>query len=339
MLLVCCATLCATAAQAGTISTPVALELALTVDVSGTIDDTEFEMQKQAYAAAFRDPDVIASIESMGGIAVTLIYWADGKAERPDGLGWAFVDGAASANTFADAIAATDRVFAGNVTGGLTSVAHALTFATSELLNNDFDGQRLVIDISGDGSENFEQEPAIPAKLPDLTLEFVVDEGILQLTIEEILLPDWGAVQEARDDALAEGIVINGLPIRPKLFDPPMDGNEQTETFDASPALDFFDPAPIVPGLTPEQQAELDAAYLAHLLMAIGDPGTTFHGWFYRDFVTGGPGAFLEFADTFEDVERAIHAKLLAELPEPGSLCLLALALLAIGGAQAARIL
>jgi hypothetical protein len=53
---------------------PVALELALLVDVSGSVDAGEYALQKGGYVAAFQDPGLLAAIAGLpGGIAVTYI--------------------------------------------------------------------------------------------------------------------------------------------------------------------------------------------------------------------------------------------------------------------------
>ena len=57
--------------------TEVALQLVLAVDASGSVDNRRFELQKQGYAAAFRNPQVLRSIQSLmtGSIAVTMMQW------------------------------------------------------------------------------------------------------------------------------------------------------------------------------------------------------------------------------------------------------------------------
>ena len=57
--------------------TEVALALVLAVDASGSVDTRRFELQKQGYAAAFRNPQVLHSIQALmtGSIAVTMMQW------------------------------------------------------------------------------------------------------------------------------------------------------------------------------------------------------------------------------------------------------------------------
>jgi hypothetical protein len=152
---------------------PVSLELALLVDVSGSIDDTEFALQKTGYVNAFNDPGIQALIAGTpNGIAVTLIYWS-GASQQSQAVGWTHLTDAASATAFAAAINATVRPF-----DGLTAPGSAINFATP-LFTNGFEGDRLVMDVSGDGVQN-----------------------------------DGADTSDARDAALAAGITtINGIII------------------------------------------------------------------------------------------------------------------------------
>ena len=130
---------------------PVALELQLLVDVSGSVDANEFNLQKGGYVAAFQDPVIqaaIAALAGSGGIAVQYISWS-GADQQTVQVGWTHITDAASANAFAAAINATVRPFSGN-----TAPGSAINFGTPLFLNNGFEGTRLVMDVSGDGAQN-----------------------------------------------------------------------------------------------------------------------------------------------------------------------------------------
>ena len=89
-----------------------------------------------------------------------------------------------------DAIAAAARPSSSSIGFG-TNIADGIDFAANSLLTNAFDGKRLIIDVSGDGRQNR-------------------DCGGNCI----------GRLQTSRDNALAQGIAINGLPIltdRPNL--------------------------------------------------------------------------------------------------------------------------
>lgn len=307
---------------------PVGVELVLAVDVSGTIDDAEFELMRGAYASAFRDPVVVGNIQAVGGAAATLVYWGDGRSVAA--VDWTLLSDAASASSFADAIEGTTRDLdpsqPGLQTGGQTSVASALQTSIDLFLDNGFEGTRRVIDVGGDGSENFEVQPSIPSPLATIEVE-LSPTSFLTLPID----PMWGATQAARDAAVEAGIVVNGLAIRPQFFDPPNDGNEQTETLDATPVADFF--AAGIGGLTPEEEALVLAAlgeFEASLLAQFGlsQERLTLHEWFFREAVAGGEGSFVVVAEDFEDLTRAAASKIALEvIPEPSTALLLGLPL------------
>ena len=123
------------------------LELLLLADVSGSLDATDFNLQRDGYVAAFRNAGIISQIESgaIGSIAVSLVYWSTGQATA---VGWTLISDAVSANAFADAIAAAVRP-----SSGQTGMTAALTYGTG-LFTNNFEGTRQVIDVSGDGAES-----------------------------------------------------------------------------------------------------------------------------------------------------------------------------------------
>jgi hypothetical protein len=155
--------------------TAVDLQLVLAVDASGSVDQRRFELQRQGYVAAFRDPRVLRAIQSgpLQAIAVTMVQWT-GPTLQIQVLPWTLINGATSAHAFAAAIETTPR----QLFSGGTSISGIITYATSLIQESPFDSARRVIDISGDGPNN----RGLPAA-------------------------------EARDAAVRAGVVINGLPI------------------------------------------------------------------------------------------------------------------------------
>lgn len=128
---------------------PVALELALLIDVSGSVDANEYALQKTGYVSAFNDAFIQSRIASLaGGIAVTYIEWS-GATQQSQLVGWTHLTDATSSSAFAAAIAGTTRAF-----NGVTAPGSAINFATPLFSNNDFEGDRWVIDVSGDGEQN-----------------------------------------------------------------------------------------------------------------------------------------------------------------------------------------
>ncbi len=129
-------------------ATPVSLELLLLVDVSGSVDGTEYNLQKQGYVDAFNDPAIQALIAgAAGGIAVAYAEWS-GSAQQSLLVDWTLLTDAVSSSAFAADVAATSRAFGGNTAPGSAINWGAPLFA------NNFEGNRLVLDVSGDGSQN-----------------------------------------------------------------------------------------------------------------------------------------------------------------------------------------
>lgn len=161
-------------------ATSVDLELSLLIDVSGSVDGSEFNTQRAGYSAAFRDASVIdraLNQTQLGAMAVNVVYWSTSAVET---IGWTVLDSEQDFLDFADAIDAAARP--GNV-GTQTGIANALTFATPLFASNGIDGTRQVMDVSGDGTENVASSSAVAAAR-DAALAAGVDT-INGLVIEE----------------------------------------------------------------------------------------------------------------------------------------------------------
>ncbi|MFQ6017243.1 MAG: DUF1194 domain-containing protein [Kiloniellaceae bacterium] len=154
---------------------PVALELVLAVDASSSIDYGEFQLQMRGLAKAFRHPAVAAAIKAAApeGIAVSLMLWS-GKTKQLQVVDWTKVHDAATASALAARIEQAPRA----VLGGPTAVGSAIRFSIGLQESNRFAGKRRVIDVSGDGRANHGELAA-----------------------------------DARADAVARGMTVNGLAI------------------------------------------------------------------------------------------------------------------------------
>jgi hypothetical protein len=152
-----------------------AIALVLAVDASGSVSNQRFELQKQGYATAFRNPRVLSSIRSLAtpSIAVTMVQWT-GPRLHVVVVDWMEVKDEASAEALAAAIAAAPR----QLFGGGTSISGAIDYSRLLLAQDPHRPIRRVIDISGDGSNNSGRP-----------------------------------VTDARDEAVRDGVGINGLPI------------------------------------------------------------------------------------------------------------------------------
>ena len=157
------------------------LEVILAADVSRSIDDAEFELQRKGYAAALNDPRVLTAIHGRtnGAVAVCFIEWS-GEEDQQVVVDWTEIRDEEDAGSMAAAILAAPRSFMGR-----TSISAAIDFAMTHFATAKWQAKRRIIDISGDGTNNSGR-----------------------------------AVTEARDQAVASGVMINGLAIindRPNL--------------------------------------------------------------------------------------------------------------------------
>ena len=151
------------------------LLLVLAADVSRSIDDAKFKLQRDGYASAIADPAIVRAMQSAGPkrrIGLIFIEWA-GVGETKVVVDWASIGSDAEARTFADAIIAAPRPFYGR-----TSIAGAIDVGMEQLDASPLKSDRRVIDISGDGTNNSGRD-----------------------------------ITAARDAAIARGITVNGIVI------------------------------------------------------------------------------------------------------------------------------
>ena len=148
--------------------------LVLVTDVSRSIDDSEFKLEKDGYASAFVNQKVLEAIQGgpTGRIAVSYVEFASSFEVRTV-LDWTVIRDRASAQAFINNLAAAPRSF-----WGRTSISAGVDQAVQLLTGPGLNATRRVIDVCGDGTNNAGRE-----------------------------------IAEARDDAVKSGITINGLAI------------------------------------------------------------------------------------------------------------------------------
>lgn len=150
------------------------LLLVLAADVSRSIDDGEFNLQRKGYAAAMTDPRVLRAIA--GGrnhaIAVTFIEWS-GAADQNVVVDWTVIRDEEGAGGIAATMLSAPRSFLGR-----TSISAAIDYSLERIAAAPPQAEKRIIDISGDGTNNSGRP-----------------------------------VTEARDQAIASGVTVNGLAI------------------------------------------------------------------------------------------------------------------------------
>jgi hypothetical protein len=131
--------------------TPVHIELLLALDTSASVSRAEFELQLKGIAQAFRDPDVLQAVENLKplGVAVGMVQWG-GPGETKMIHPFTHLETAQDAKAFGFMVGRTPRIFSATS----TSIVTAITDGIDILNANAFDGQRNVIDVSGDGEDN-----------------------------------------------------------------------------------------------------------------------------------------------------------------------------------------
>ena len=150
------------------------VELVLTGDISSSMDMGELYLQRQGHIAALRHPDVLRAIRSgLHGRIAVTYFGWSDPYLQRVVLPWTIIEDEASAEAAAQLIEAAPPL-----SGIRTSISGAIDRARTMFRENGYSGTRRIIDISGDGPNNAGRPLAA-----------------------------------ARADALAEGIVINGLAI------------------------------------------------------------------------------------------------------------------------------
>jgi hypothetical protein len=160
------------------------LLLVFAADVSRSIDQAKFQLQREGYAAAVADKRVLEAITAGRNhrIAVAFVEWSGVGSQRVL-IDWTVIDGPDAARKFGDQLIELPRSFAER-----TSISGGIDFAMSVLERAPYAAARRTIDVSGDGTNNSGRD-----------------------------------VMLARDEALAKGVTINGLVIlsdRPMAWNP-----------------------------------------------------------------------------------------------------------------------
>ncbi len=153
---------------------PVDLALVLVTDVSRSIDDREYDLEKRGTGSAFIDPKVIAAITHgpLGRIAVAYVEFA-GADQVATVIPFTFISDEASARAFGDRLVESPRSFFGR-----TAISSGIDAAVALINASNLEATRKVIDVCGDGTNNAGRE-----------------------------------ITQSRDDALHQNIMINGLTI------------------------------------------------------------------------------------------------------------------------------
>jgi hypothetical protein len=150
------------------------VELVMAVDISYSMDYDELALQREGYVQAITSSEFLNALkQGLNGRVAVTLVEWAGANDQRVVLPWRLIDGPATAEAVAAEMAKAPVRRAYR-----TSISGGLLFSAGLFEGNGFRGVRRVIDMSGDGTNN-------------------------QGTI----------VTQARDEVVAKGITINGLPI------------------------------------------------------------------------------------------------------------------------------
>ncbi|MCB1885378.1 MAG: DUF1194 domain-containing protein [Geminicoccaceae bacterium] len=153
---------------------PVDLELVLAVDVSWSMDEEEQRLQREGYVEALRSEEILSALRSGAYGRVGLAYVEwAGVADQRVVVPWGIVEDRGSLDAFAARLEAAPLR-----RSAFTAIGDSLAFTAGLFAGNGMEGARRAVDVSGDGPNNV-GPPVVPA----------------------------------RDAVVAEGIVVNGLPL------------------------------------------------------------------------------------------------------------------------------
>jgi hypothetical protein len=198
------------------------LEIVFAGDASGSIDETEWRLQRDGHADAITNPRVLDAITSgrHKRIAAAYIEWG---APFAVGMvsGWHLIEDRASAEAFAQTLRNTPRR-----SFGYNSISLGIRFASGQIANNRFEGERKIIDVIGDGPQmngpdldevrSAAVQLGITINAIAVNTEFGEMHGPLHMSLRdhfqyEVIAGPGAFVMEVGDDARFEDVLLNKI--------------------------------------------------------------------------------------------------------------------------------
>jgi len=149
--------------------------LVVSLDVSASVDSSEYELMRLGLARTLLSPDVAQAISagSHGAIAISIMQWS-GFQEQEVKIDWVRIASTGELAQLADRVNLMTRRYK----GGATDIGGALEFSAELFKSSPYSASRNVIDVVGDGPNNVNYSP-----------------------------------ERVRDKVVADGIIINALAI------------------------------------------------------------------------------------------------------------------------------
>ena len=161
----------------------VEVELVLLADASGSITPSEIRFQRQGYATAITDPSVLRVIEQSAYGKIAVTY-VEWAAHTAQVTPWMVIDGPESAAAFAEVLMDQPQMAFGR-----NAIGTALLDAKRLIERNDHDGWRKVIDFSGDSPNSF-SGPAIETARQEVLAAGIIINALAISTADRPYLPD-----------------------------------------------------------------------------------------------------------------------------------------------------
>jgi hypothetical protein len=164
---------------------PVDLLLVLAADVSRSVTEPKFKLQREGAAAAITHPDVVEAMLSgpHRRIAVCFLEWAT-VGQQGIVVDWTMIDSEAAARSFGGRLVEAPRSFVGS-----TSISSAIDFSVRQLERAPFTAERHVIDISGDGNNN-SGRPVVDARDEALAKDITINALVILTPPEQSFRPE-----------------------------------------------------------------------------------------------------------------------------------------------------
>ena len=147
--------------------------LVVSVDVSSSVDERRYQLQLEGIASALEDPAVLSAILAgpKAGILFSVVTWAD----RPKlSVPWMRIASKAEAAAAALKVRAIPREG-----GEFTCVSKMLRFVSDKIVPQiPARALKVVVDVSGDGSDNCKPEEAVTVVRDDLVSRAITVNGL-----------------------------------------------------------------------------------------------------------------------------------------------------------------
>ena len=168
-----------------------AVALILLVDISSSVSEKNYELQKRGIAEAFKDPQIQKTIEAQpGGLALSLHEWTDTSNVS---IPWVILKTKKDSEDLSNKILNLQSAI-----GMTTSMGDAIIKGIEYFDSTPCEPERKVIDVSGDGPSNTGVEIEVARKkaidnlvtINGMPIITTVEPGLSDYYIDKVITPD-----------------------------------------------------------------------------------------------------------------------------------------------------